>query len=130
MNVAQIIDFASVTTAPEHYRPAAEKIPQGRPEQSVRNHYGSLRPVQRGHLGRRRRPVDDQLHRARVLPRFSRRVGNPRPDGNAKTVRRRPLCHPGRSRGTWEVLEPRKVYVIFEARRKPNRNTRFRGHPD
>ena len=29
MNVAQIIDFASVTTAPEHYRPAAEKILKG-----------------------------------------------------------------------------------------------------
>ena len=41
MNVAQIIDFASVTTAPEHYRPAAEKILKGDPEQSVRNHYGS-----------------------------------------------------------------------------------------
>ena len=41
MHIDQIVDFASAGTAPEHYRPAAEKLLKGDPEQSVRNHYGS-----------------------------------------------------------------------------------------
>ena len=41
MNIEKIVDFATATTAPEHYRPAAEKVLKGDPEQSVRNHYGS-----------------------------------------------------------------------------------------
>ena len=41
MSIEQIVDFAQAGTAAEHYRPAAEKVLKGDPEQSVRNHYGS-----------------------------------------------------------------------------------------
>ncbi len=41
MTITSIVDFAAATTAAEHYRPAAEKVLKGDPEQSVRNHYAS-----------------------------------------------------------------------------------------
>ena len=41
MNIASIIDFAQVLTEAERYRPAAEKILKGEPDQAVYNHYSS-----------------------------------------------------------------------------------------
>ncbi len=41
MNIEQIVDFAQATSAPEHYRPAPDRIIKGDPAQSVRNHYAS-----------------------------------------------------------------------------------------
>ena len=41
MNIDQIVDFAQSSAAPEHYRPAPEKVLKGDPAQSVTNHYAS-----------------------------------------------------------------------------------------
>ena len=41
MNIQQIVDFAQVLTEAERYRPAAEKVLKGDPEQAVYNHYSS-----------------------------------------------------------------------------------------
>lgn len=41
MSIASIIDFAQVLTEAERYRPAAEKILKGEPDQAVYNHYSS-----------------------------------------------------------------------------------------
>ena len=41
MSIEQIVDFATAPTEPEHYRPAPEKVRDGDPAQSVRNHYSS-----------------------------------------------------------------------------------------
>ena len=49
MNIAQIVDFATASSPSEHYRPAAEKILAGDPQQQVCNHYSS--PCQQFHAG-------------------------------------------------------------------------------
>ena len=41
MRIDSIIDFAQVITEAERYRPAAEKILKGEPDQAVYNHYSS-----------------------------------------------------------------------------------------
>ena len=41
MSIDSIIDFAQVITEAERYRPAAEKILKGEPDQAVFNHYSS-----------------------------------------------------------------------------------------
>ena len=41
MTITGIIDFAQVLTEAERYRPAAEKILKGEPDQAVYNHYSS-----------------------------------------------------------------------------------------
>ena len=41
MSIDSIIDFAQVITEAERYRPAAEKILKGEPDQAVYNHYSS-----------------------------------------------------------------------------------------
>ena len=48
MNIQQIVDFSHALTEAERYRPAAEKILKGDPEQAVWNHYSS--PVSYTHL--------------------------------------------------------------------------------
>ena len=41
MSIQDIVDFSQANTAPDRYRPAAEKILKGDPEQTVYNHYNS-----------------------------------------------------------------------------------------
>ena len=41
MNIQDVVDFSQANTAAERYRPAAEKILKGDPEQTVYNHYNS-----------------------------------------------------------------------------------------
>ena len=41
MSIHNVVDFSQATTEGERYRPAAEKILKGDPEQAVFNHYAS-----------------------------------------------------------------------------------------
>ncbi|RDL25688.1 hypothetical protein D884_00228 [Pseudomonas sp. URMO17WK12:I10] len=41
MSIDSIIDFAQAITEAERYRPAAEKVLKGEPDQAVYNHYAS-----------------------------------------------------------------------------------------
>ncbi|POA58022.1 transcriptional regulator, partial [Pseudomonas sp. GW531-R1] len=41
MSIQDIVDFSQANTAPERYRPGAEKILKGDPEQTLYNHYNS-----------------------------------------------------------------------------------------
>lgn len=117
MNIDQIIDFATATSSPEHYRPAAEKILKGAPEQSVRNHYGS--PCGQFNVGVWEGAVGQWTFKyteheyCEILQGVSVIRDA---EGNAKTVRAGDrFVIPAGLTGTWEVLEPcRKVYVIFE----------------
>ncbi|MCQ4348847.1 cupin domain-containing protein [Pseudomonas stutzeri] len=117
MKIQQIVDFAQASTPTEHYRPAAEKVLAGDPEQSVRNHYASpcgqfSAGVWEGAIGQWQ--VDYSEHEyCEILQGVS--VLRDR-HGNAKTVRAGDrFVIPAGFSGTWEVLEPcRKVYVIFE----------------
>jgi uncharacterized cupin superfamily protein len=117
MNIEKIVDFATATTAPEHYRPAQEKVLKGDPEQSVRNHYGSpcgqfSAGVWEGAIGQWNINYTEHEY-CEILQGVSvlRDQG-----GNAKTLRAGDrFVIPAGFSGTWEVLEPcRKVYVMFE----------------
>ncbi|MBM7063306.1 cupin domain-containing protein [Pseudomonas sp. UL073] len=117
MNIEQIVDFASATTAAEHYRPAAEKVLKGDPEQSVRNHYSSpcgqfSSGIWEGAVGQwtvnyTEHEYCEILQGVSVLRDAQ---------GTAKTLRTGDrFVIPAGFSGTWEVLEPcRKVYVMFE----------------
>ncbi|KAF1067965.1 MAG: hypothetical protein GAK45_01518 [Pseudomonas citronellolis] len=117
MNVEQIIDFAQASTAPEHYRPAAEKILKGDPAQNVRNHYGS--PCGQFNVGIwEGEPGQWQVnYTEHEYCEILQGVSVIRDaDGGARTVRAGDrFVIPAGFSGTWEVLEScRKVYVIFE----------------
>ncbi|MDP2245250.1 cupin domain-containing protein [Pseudomonas sp.] len=117
MTIEQILDFAQASTAPEHYRPAPEKILKGDPEQSVRNHYGSPcgqfnSGIWEGAVGQWTVNYSEHEY-CEILEGVSvLRDAH----GNAKTVRTGDrFVIPAGFSGTWEVLEAcRKVYVIFE----------------
>ncbi len=65
MSIQDIVDFSQANTTAERYRPDPAKVFKGDPEQTVFNHYSSpCGSNERGRMGRRRRPVDGQLHRA------------------------------------------------------------------
>ena len=117
MNIEKIVDFATATTAPEHYRPAAEKVLKGDPEQSVRNHYSS--PCNQFHAGVWEGEPGQWTIRytEHEYCEILQGVSVIRDEqGNAKTVRAGDrFVIPAGLVGTWEVLETcRKVYVMFE----------------
>ncbi len=117
MNITQIVDFATATTAPEHYRPDAIKVLNGDPEQSVRNHYGSPcgqfnAGVWQGAAGHWTVNYTEHEY-CEILQGVSVLRDQ---DGNAKTLRAGDrFVIPAGFSGTWEVLEAcSKVYVMFE----------------
>jgi uncharacterized cupin superfamily protein len=117
MNIEKIVDFATVTTTPEHYRPAAEKIIKGDAEQNVRNHYASPcgqfnTGIWEGDIGHWTINYTEHEY-CEILQGVSVLRDK---DGNAKTLRAGDrFVIPAGFSGTWEVLEAcRKVYVIFE----------------
>jgi uncharacterized cupin superfamily protein len=117
MNIEKIVDFATTTPAPEYYRPAAEKILKGNPEQSVRNHYASPcaqfnAGIWEGAIGHWTINYTEHEY-CEILQGVSVLRDQ---DGNAKTLRAGDrFVIPAGFSGTWEVLEAcRKVYVIFE----------------
>lgn len=117
MNIAAIVDFATATTAAEHYRPAAEKVLKGDPEQSVRNHYSSpcgqfSSGIWEGAVGQWTVNYSEHEY-CEILQGVSVLRDS---EGNAKTLRTGDrFVIPAGFSGTWEVLEAtRKVYVIFE----------------
>lgn len=122
MNVSQIVDFASATTAPEHYAPAPEKVLKGEPKQSVRNHYSSpcaqfSSGIWEGAVGQWQVNYTEHEY-CEILQGVSVLRDK---DGNSRTVRAGDrFVIPAGFSGTWEVLEPcRKVYVIFEPAQAP-----------
>ncbi|MCY1280375.1 hypothetical protein D9M70_291610 [compost metagenome] len=117
MNIQQIVDFAHADSPTEHYRPAAEKILKGDPEQSVRNHYSSpcgqfSSGIWEGAPGQWTIAYTEHEY-CEILQGVSVLRDS---DGGAKTLRAGDrFVIPAGFKGTWEVLEPtRKVYVIFE----------------
>ncbi|MCY1343039.1 hypothetical protein D9M68_636220 [compost metagenome] len=117
MNIQQIVDFAHADSPTEHYRPAAEKILKGDPEQSVRNHYSSpcgqfSSGIWEGAPGQWTIAYTEHEY-CEILQGVSMLRDS---DGGAKTLRAGDrFVIPAGFKGTWEVLEPtRKVYVIFE----------------
>lgn len=119
MNIQQIVDFAQVLTEAERYRPAAEKVLKGDPEQVVFNHYSSpcgqfAAGVWEGAPGQWRVNYTEHeyceiVHGVSVLRDEA---------GAAKTLRAGDrFVIPAGFKGTWEVLEAcRKIYVMFEAK--------------
>lgn len=117
MTISSIIDFAQVLTEAERYRPAAEKILKGEPDQAVYNHYSSpcgqfAAGVWEGAVGQwtvsyTEHEYCEIVHGVSVLR---------DKDGDAKTLRAGDrFVIPAGFQGTWEVLEPcRKIYVMFE----------------
>ena len=115
--IDSIIDFAQVITEAERYRPAAEKILKGEPDQAVYNHYSSpcgqfAAGVWEGEVGQwtvnyTEHEYCEIVHGVSVLR---------DQDGAAKTLRTGDrFVIPAGFQGTWEVLEPcRKIYVMFE----------------
>lgn len=117
MNIQQIVDFAHSTGSAESYRPAAEKILKGDPQQQVRNHYASPcgqfnTGIWEGEVGQWTVHYTEHEY-CEILQGVSVLRDS---DGNAKTVRAGDrFVIPAGFTGTWEVLETcRKVYVIFE----------------
>ncbi|MBL4609502.1 MAG: cupin domain-containing protein [Pseudomonas sp.] len=117
MSIEQIVDFATAPTEPEHYRPAPEKVRDGDPAQSVRNHYSS--PCGQfstgtwecvpGHWD-----VSYSEHEyCEILEGVSILHDQ---EGGSRTLRAGDrFVIPAGFAGSWEVLErTRKVYVIFE----------------
>ena len=117
MTIATIVDFAESDAAPEHYRPAPEKVLKGAPAQSVINHYGSpcgqfnagiwTGAVGQWHVSYSEHEYCEILQGVALIRDAA---------GNGKTVRAGDrFVIPAGFNGTWEVLEEcRKVYVIFE----------------
>lgn len=120
MNIAQIVDFATASSPSEHYRPAAEKILAGDPQQQVCNHYSS--PCQQFHAGTWQgepglwRVNYSEHEYCEILEGVSVLRDE---QGQSKTLRAGDrFVIPAGFIGTWEVLERcRKVYVMFEATR-------------
>lgn len=117
MSIEQIVDFATASSTPDHYRPAAEKVLKGDPAQSVRNHYAS--PCNQFNVGIWEGDIGQwtihytEHEYCEILQGVSVLRDQA---GNAKTVRAGDrFVIPAGFTGTWEVIEAcRKVYVIFE----------------
>ena len=117
MSINQIIDFAQVLTEAKRYRPAAEKVLKGDPEQAVYNHYSS--PCSQFHAGVWEGAVGQWTvnYTEHEYCEIVQGVSVLRDeDGGAKTLRAGDrFVIPAGFKGTWEVLEPcRKIYVMFE----------------
>lgn len=117
MSIASIVDFAQVLTEAERYRPAAEKILKGEPDQAVYNHYASpcgqfAAGVWEGEVGQW--TVNYTEHEYCEIVQGVSVLRDQ--DGGAKTLRTGDrFVIPAGFKGTWEVLEPcRKIYVMFE----------------
>lgn len=117
MSIGTIIDFAQALTEAERYRPAAEKILKGEPDQAVYNHYSSpcgqfAAGVWEGEVGQW--TVNYTEHEYCEITQGVSVLRDQ--EGNAKTLRTGDrFVIPAGFKGTWEVLEPcRKVYVMFE----------------
>ena len=117
MSIASIVDFAQVLTEAERYRPAAEKIIKGEPDQAVYNHYSSpceqfAAGVWEGEQGQW--TVNYTEHEYCEIVQGVSVLRDEQ--GNAKTLRAGDrFVIPAGFKGTWEVLEPcRKIYVMFE----------------
>ncbi|WP_407313640.1 cupin domain-containing protein [Pseudomonas sp. nanlin1] len=120
MSITSIVDFAQNTIAPEHYRPGAEKIIKGDPEQTLYNHYSSPcgqmnAGVWEGAVGVWKVNYTEHEYCEIVQGVSVLRDQH----GEAKTLRTGDrFVIPAGFQGTWEVLEAcRKVYVVFEASR-------------
>ena len=117
MSIDSIIDFAQVLTQAERYRPSAEKILKGEPDQAVYNHYSSpcgqfAAGVWEGEVGQW--TVNYTEHEYCEIVQGVSVLRDE--DGGAKTLRAGDrFVIPAGFKGTWEVLEPcRKIYVMFE----------------
>jgi uncharacterized cupin superfamily protein len=117
MSIANIVDFAQVLTEAERYRPAAEKILKGEPDQAVYNHYSSpcgqfAAGVWEGEAGQWTVSYSEHEY-CEIVQGVSVLRDQ---EGNAKTLRAGDrFVIPAGFKGTWEVLEPcRKIYVLFE----------------
>lgn len=117
MSIASIVDFAQVLTEAERYRPAAEKILKGEPDQAVYNHYSSpcgqfAAGVWEGEVGQW--TVNYTEHEYCEIVQGVSVLRDQ--EGNAKTLRAGDrFVIPAGFKGTWEVLEScRKIYVMFE----------------
>jgi len=117
MSIDSIIDFAQAITEAERYRPAAEKILKGEPDQAVYNHYSSpcgqfAAGVWEGEVGQW--TVNYTEHEYCEIVQGVSVLRDEA--GNAKTLRTGDrFVIPAGFKGTWEVLEPcRKIYVMFE----------------
>ena len=117
MSIQDIVDFSQANTAPDRYRPAAEKILKGNPEQTIYNHYNSpcgqmSAGVWEGEVGQWKVNYTEHEYCEIVQGVSVLRDG----EGNAKTLRSGDrFVIPAGFSGTWEVLEPcRKIYVVFE----------------
>ncbi len=119
MTIETIVDFSKPGTKPEQYRPAAEKILKGDPQQTLYNHYNSpcsqfSAGVWEGEVGQWRINYTEHeyceiVHGVSVL----------RDEAGGTRVLRAGdrFVIPAGFKGTWEVLEPcRKIYVVFEAK--------------
>ena len=119
MSIDRIIDFAHALTEAERYRPAAEKVLTGDPEQTVYNHYSSpcgqfAAGVWEGAIGQWTVAYTEHEYCEIVQGVSVLRDES----GGAKTLRVGDrFVIPAGFRGTWEVLEPcRKIYAMFEAK--------------
>ncbi|KRP47313.1 hypothetical protein SAMN04490190_4174 [Pseudomonas libanensis] len=117
MSIQDIVDFSQANTAPDRYRPAAEKVLKGDPEQTLYNHYnspcGQLNAgVWEGEVGQWKVNYTEHEYCEIVQGVSVLRDA----EGNAKTLRAGDrFVIPAGFSGTWEVLEPcRKIYVVFE----------------
>jgi uncharacterized cupin superfamily protein len=117
MSIESIVDFSAVSTEAQRYRPAAEKILKGDPEQTLYNHYDSpcgqmSAGVWEGEVGQWK--VNYTEHEYCEIVQGVSVLRDE--DGNAKTLRAGDrFVIPAGFTGTWEVLEAcRKIYVVFE----------------
>ena len=117
MPISQVLDFASITTPAEHYRPAPEKILKGDPFQSVRNHYSSpdaqfSSGVWEAEPGQWTIQYSEHEY-CEILEGESILRDT---EGNERTVRTGDrFVIPAGFTGTWEVVaRTRKVYVVYE----------------
>ncbi|MBN6714754.1 cupin domain-containing protein [Pseudomonas capsici] len=117
MSIESIVDFSEAGTTAEHYRPPAEKLFKGDPQQTIYNHYNSPcgqmnAGVWEGTPGQWRVNYTEHEYCEIVQG-----VSVLRDEaGRAKTLRAGDrFVIPAGFKGTWEVLETcRKIYVVFE----------------
>jgi uncharacterized cupin superfamily protein len=117
MSIQSVVDFSEATTPAERFKPAAEKILKGDPEQTVYNHYNSpcgqmSAGVWEGEVGQWK--VNYTEHEYCEIVQGVSVLRDE--EGNAKTLRAGDrFVIPAGFKGTWEVLEAcRKIYVVFE----------------
>jgi uncharacterized cupin superfamily protein len=125
MTIDSIVDFSEASTSAETYRPAAEKILEGDPQQTLYNHYNSpcgqmSAGVWEGETGQWKVSYTEHefceiVHGVSVLR---------DEQGHSKTLRVGDrFVIPAGFKGTWEVLENcRKIYVVFEQAQSPEKN--------